>query len=196
MVIQILQIGLLSNEIRPVKVRENQKNSYSDKVISEYDIKQYVLERFEEVKNSKKIRKLVEFQEMNKYMIMSHDQEALKNMGNLVASYKKIPLTVIVKDYEKHLRKALGEKPTTKTHVNVIMHIFGYFSKEFNRIEKDRFCKLLNDYREGKITVGKILSEINPLVFKFNNTYLASQTYFLLYSDILPGISFQPLQKN
>ena len=177
-------------------MRENQKNSYSDKVISEYDIKQYVLERFEEVKNSKKIRKLVEFQEMNKYMIMSHDQEALKNMGNLVASYKKIPLTVILKDYEKHLRKVLGEKPTTKTHVNVIMHIFGYFSKEFNRIEKDRFYKLLNDYREGKITVGKILSEINPLVFKFNNTYLASQTYFLLYSDILPGISFQPLQKN
>ncbi|WP_428324051.1 DUF1722 domain-containing protein [Nitrosopumilus sp.] len=163
--------------------------------LSEQDIKEYVLERFKDIKQGK-IKNLVSFQAMNKYMIMAHNQDELKNLGNIVASYKKISLLDTISEYEKHLKIALEKSPTIKSHSNVIMHIFGFFSKKFTQPEKEQFFKLLNDYKEDKITIGKILSEINPIIYRFNNTYLASQTYFLLYSDPHHGNLFQMLAQK
>jgi uncharacterized protein YbgA (DUF1722 family) len=164
------------------------KQDLKSQVIPEKDVIEYVLKRFNEVERTRKIKNLVNFQARNRYMIMAHDQEELKKMGNIVASYKKVPLSEILEGYEKCLRKALEKEPTTKMHTNVIMHIFGYFSKKFSQQEKETFFHLLENFREEKITIGKILEEINPIVFRFNNTYLASQTYFLLYSNVNPGI--------
>ncbi|RMW39834.1 MAG: DUF1722 domain-containing protein [Nitrosopumilus sp.] len=163
--------------------------------LSEQDVKEYILERFSEVKEGK-IKNLVTFQAMNKYMIMAHNQSELKILGNIVASYKKISLLEIMSEYEKHLHSALEKPPTIKSHSNVIMHIFGYFSKNFSQPEKEQFFKLLNKFKNEEITIGKILSEINPIVYRFNNTYLASQTYFLLYSDPQPGNLFHMLSQK
>lgn len=179
----------LCNHLEILKVSEKQDYLDPQKSrISEQDVKQYVFERFEDVKQAQKIKNLVNFQAMNKYMLMSHDQEELKKLGNIVAKYKKIPFSEILEYYELHLKKGLENKPTIKKHSNVIMHIFGYFSKDFNIHERKIFFELLEKYREEKITLGEILSEINPIIFRFNNTYLASQTYFLLYSNTPPGI--------
>ena len=158
--------------------------------VTEKDTIKFILEKFSQVKKSKQIRELVEFQAMNKYMLMVHNQEELKILGNLVASHKEIPLFDILDKYEEHLKIALKKEPTIKTHLNVMMHIFGYFSNHFNQSEKDLFDELLRQFKEGQITTGKMLSEIGPLIYRFNNTYLARQTYFLLYADTRPGILF------
>ena len=65
--------------------------------VSEKDIIGFVQTRFDEVKKSKKVKELVEFQAMNKYMIMCHDQNELKNLGNIVASNKKVELSEILR---------------------------------------------------------------------------------------------------
>ena len=158
--------------------------------VTEKDIIKFILDRFSQVKKSKRISDLVEFQTMNKYMIMSHNQEELKILGNLVASHKKILLSDILDQYQEHLKIALKKEPTVKTHLNVMMHIFGYFSNHFSQLEKDLFNQLLQQFKEDQITTGKMLSEIGPLIYRFNNTYLARQTYFLLYADTRPGILF------
>ena len=158
--------------------------------VTEKDTVKFVLDRFSQVKKSKRIGELVEFQAMNKYMLMVHNQEELKILGNLVASHKKIPLSDILDKYEEHLKIALRKEPTIKTHLNVMMHIFGYFSNHFSQSEKDLFDELLRQFKGGQITTGKMLSEIHPLIYRFNNTYLARQTYFLLYADTRPGILF------
>lgn len=179
---------------RSFRVNEKQEMAGTSR-LSEKDVKEYVLERFEDVKQGK-IKNLVSFQAMNKYMIMAHNQEQLKVLGNIVASYKKISLLDIMSEYEKYLKIALEKPPTLKSHSNVVMHIFGYFSKNFSQPEKEQFFKLLNDFKKEEITIGKILSEINPIIYRFNNTYLASQTYFLLYSDPQPGNLFQMLSQK
>ena len=172
-------------------VSENFTHNDADQMqVTEKDTIEFVLDKFSQVKKSKRIGELVEFQAMNKYMIMSHNQEELKILGNLVASHKKIPLSDILDKYEEHLKIALKKEPTIKTHLNVMMHIFGYFSKYFGQSEKGLFWELLRQFKEGQITTGKMLSEIGPLIYRFNNTYLARQTYFLLYADTRPGILF------
>ena len=41
-----------------------------------------------------------------------------------------------------------------------------------------------------------MLLEINPIIFRFNCTYLASQTYFLLYADVEQRILFYDFNKK
>ena len=175
------------NEIEP-----NIQNYHQE--LTEKDIKEFVNERFLEVKKNKKIKELVSFQAMNKYLIMAHDQEQLQVLGRIVASNKKIKLSEIITDYENNLKLALQSKPTIKTHSNVLMHIFGFFSKEFSDLEKAKFFELLMNYKNEEITIGSILAEIHPIVYRFNKTYLASQTYFLLYSNPQQGNIFKVLQ--
>ena len=167
-------------------------NTKSQK-ISEENIIEYILERFVDIKKSKKIKNLISFQAMNKYMIMAHSQDELKILGNLVASNKKSKLEKIITEYEEHLKTALESEPTIKKHSNVILHIFGYFSSHFNQQEKEKFFDLLAKFKNENISIGEILSEINPIIYRFNNTYLASQTYFLLYSNPQPGNLFKML---
>jgi len=177
-------------------VSKNQENINNlEQKISQKDIKGYVFDRFEEVKKSNQIKDLVAFQAMNKHMIMAHNQNELKILGNIVASNKKIKFSEILEKYEKHLKIALETEPTTKTHSNVILHIFGFFSKNFSQQEKEEFFELLTNFKDEKISIGEVLCEINPTIYRFNNTYLASQTYFLLYSNPQEGNLFKLLSK-
>ncbi|MSV26715.1 MAG: DUF1722 domain-containing protein, partial [Nitrosarchaeum sp.] len=45
--------------------------------ISENNVIEYVLQRFQDVKHSNKIKNLVKFQAANKYLIMAHHQAEL-----------------------------------------------------------------------------------------------------------------------
>jgi len=150
---------------------------------TENDIIDFIFEKFLDVKKSKKISDLVVFQTRNKYMLMAHNQDKLRILGSLVANHKKDNLEKILTEYEAHLRTALKMKPTVNSHLNVIMHIFGYFARNFNQIEKDQFIEIVRQFKEENIPIGTILAEIEPLVYKFDNTYLAKQTYFLLYAN-------------
>lgn len=160
--------------------------------MSEKDISDYVIQRFEDAKSSNKFKNMLAFHTANKFMIMAHDQVELKKLGNIVASHKKIPFSELLQEYENHLKLAMKRTPTVKTHSNVIMHIFGYFLKHLDQNEKKVFLNSLEQFREGGKTIAKILLEIRPITYRFDNTYLASQTYFLLYSDIDYRTVFQP----
>ena len=176
---------------------KNQESTNREgRIVSEEQIKEYIIERFEDVKAKNKIKNLVSFQAMNKFMIMAHDQNELKILGNIVASNKKVQFSQILMEYEKHLKKSFEKTPTIKTHSNVIMHVFGYFSKNFSQPEKEQFFELLKQFQDEKISIGKILAELTPIIFRFNNTYLASQSYFLLYSDAEEGNLFNILTKR
>jgi len=166
------------------------------KELTQKEIKEYVCERFENVKKSNKAKNLVEFQTMNKFLIMAHSQEQLKILGRIVASNKKTKFSDMLLDYEKNLNLCLQHQPTTKTHSNVIMHMFGFFSKEFSELERNKFFELLNNFKNDTITIGDILAEIHPILFRFNQTYLASQTYFLLYANPDSGNIFKILDAN
>ena len=151
--------------------------------ISENDIKRYTIEEFEKVKRKNRIKCLVKFQTMNRYMIMVHDQNELKVLECVIASYKKIRLSEILIQYEKHLKKALEKEPTRETHNNIIMHTFMRLSKDLNPVEKEEYLNLSRQYRLEEISLKQVLAKIEPIICRVNSTYFASQTYFLLYLE-------------
>ena len=62
-----------------MKINEIERNieNYHQE-LTEKEIKEFVNERFLEVKKNQKIKELVSFQAMNKYLIMAHDQQQLQ----------------------------------------------------------------------------------------------------------------------
>ena len=151
--------------------------------ITQNDINQFVLERFEEIKKNLSLDEIIRFHSNNKYLLMAHSQEKLKILGNIVANHQKKNVPDLILDYENHLKETLDKTPTVKTHINVLTHIFGFFKKYFDQNQKKVFLDLIKEYRENKIALGKILFLIEPMTYRINTTYLLSQTYFLLYSE-------------
>ena len=151
--------------------------------ITEDQITEYIQARFSEVRRSGRIRDLVVFHTTNKYIIMSRDQDGLRALGNIVARYKRGMLQDVLESYGDRLGQALGKRPTVKSHSNVLLHIFGYFSKRLGPAERKKLFGILDRFRSGQISLGEVLAGIAPVIFRLNNTYLASQTYFLLYSE-------------
>jgi len=169
-------------------VNENQCTSGKTKdnilmELSENDIKLFVKGRFRQVKKSKKINELVEFHSMNKFLLMAHDLEQFQILERIVSNYNNIKLSEILIEYENHLKIALESSPTLKTHSSVLLHVFGFFSSKFCNLEKNKFFELFENYKSEKIKIGEILVEIHSIIYQLNKTYLASQTYFLLYAN-------------
>jgi uncharacterized protein YbgA (DUF1722 family) len=184
------------NEKNCSTVTKEQKNSKNHKELSFEDINTFVKTRFMEVKKANKIKELVTFQATNKFFIMARSQEELKIMGRIVASNNKKNLSEILIEYEKHLNLVLEFTPTVKTHSNVLMHVFGFFSGEFSELEREKFFELQESYKKGKITIGTTLADMHPITYRFNKIYLASQTYFLLYSNQEEESIFKILDKK
>ena len=162
---------------------ENQKNTHQISKITEGEITQYVLDRFEEMKQNPTMSELINFHSSNKYLLMAHNQEKLKTLGNIVANHNKRNMTDLIYEYEVNLKNTLRIIPTVRTHINVLMHIFGFFKSYFSQEQKEAFLEHIKNYRENNITLGKILCEIEPLTYQINAMFLISQTYFLLYSE-------------
>lgn len=155
--------------------------------LTEQDVFGFVMDRFSELKSEPSMEDLVTFHSNNKYLLMAHSQSKLKTLGNLVANHKKLSLMKILEKYEGVLVETLNCIPTNKTNTNVLMHLFGFFGKHLNQNEKAIFLQFIKDYHEDKITLGKVLSEIEPITYRLNNLYLISQTYFLLYAEAKMG---------
>jgi uncharacterized protein YbgA (DUF1722 family) len=168
--------------MKPISDKNKENLIIKHNPLSEKDIVRYVKERFDELKVDPKMSDLVNFHTNNKYLLMAHNQEKLKELGNLVANHNNNKIEEVLENYGGCLEEALNYQPTIKTHTNVLMHIFGYFGKCFNQKEKKQLLELIKQFRNNQTSLGSVLSEIEPITYQFNNMYLLSQTYFLLYS--------------
>lgn len=164
------------------KPEQENKQTFSHK-LSENEIFDFIVDRFEELKLNPSMANLVHFHTINKFLIMSHSPKYLNKLGNLVANHNNQPFQDVLESYEKYLKESLKTPPTIGSHTNVLSHIFGHFSNELNPDEKSAFLGSMKNFRENKITLSEILGLLKSWVSKFDNTYLIGQTYFLLYYD-------------
>ena len=151
--------------------------------LTQHDVAEFVLERFSDVKKSKKSKDLVHFHTINKYLLMACGPKNLNLLGNLVANHEKLEIDVLLSKYEDKLNETMQQFPSKKSHSNTLYHIFGHFSKDLSKEEKKYFLKQIDDYTEGRLGLSDTLISLKEWTSKFDKTYLARQTYFLLYIE-------------
>jgi uncharacterized protein YbgA (DUF1722 family)/uncharacterized protein YbbK (DUF523 family) len=165
--------------------------------LSNFSIREHFLTKiftyasFRELKNQseRNIKPLIDFHSKNKYLFMAYNQAALKEMGRIVASHKKIPIHDLYQAYEEQLHRLFARKPRDQSNINVCQHIAGYFKEELSADEKKFFTDLLEKYRKEKLPLSSLTSVLKSWVIRFNNDYLKAQTYFGPYPEELIEIS-------
>ncbi|MCT4604547.1 MAG: DUF1722 domain-containing protein [Marinisporobacter sp.] len=149
-----------------------------------YNIRQHFLTRIyavadlKEVKRKKDIKELIRFQSENKYLLMAYSPNNLKKLGKITANHEKRNIEEVLKEYEYYFNKALSTELKPMRNVNMLLHLFGYFSKDLSKNEKVFFLEHLENYSNKKVPFSVPLEIIHGWVIRFKNKYLLNQTIF------------------
>jgi uncharacterized protein YbgA (DUF1722 family) len=119
---------------------------------------------------------------------MAYNQTRFRELGRIVANHDKKSVDVIFEEYFDSLRRVFLKAPRCASNINVLLHIFGFFSKELKSDEKKFFLNLIEKYRNGKISLATITNVLRSWVLRFNEEYLINQTYFEPYPSDLQHI--------
>jgi uncharacterized protein YbgA (DUF1722 family) len=143
--------------------------------------KLFLLARFRLLAKKPTARGLVRFQTENKLLLMAYNQKEMRLLGRIVANHEKRGLGEVMEDYALHLHRAFARMPRYTSHINVLMHALGYFSKYLGAKEKAHFLDLLELYRDAKIPLSAAIAVVRSWIARFDTDYLEDQTYFQPY---------------
>ncbi len=149
----------------------------------------FTLASFRAVKVAGSVGSLVEFHSNNKLLLLAYNESQLRKMGPVVANPDKKAAGDVIAIYEAHLWQALARPPRTTTAINVLMHALGYFSEKLSSEEKAFFLDSLERYRERKVPLSVPLNLMGAWIVRFDEPYLARQTFFAPYPEELITIS-------
>ncbi len=150
----------------------------------------YTLADFRENVENRDFTEIIDFHRKNKLLFMSYSQIYVRKLGRLVANPHKAPIEELMKEYKHIMNEMFLIDPLPPANVNVLMHAFGYFSKELSHQEKSFFLELLEKYRQGRIPLLVTQNLLKSWIIRFNNNYLAEQTFFEPYPEELLEITF------
>lgn len=131
---------------------------------------------------------LVRFHTSHKLMLMAYNQKEMRELGRIVADLKRRPIEEATRDYQRHLDAAVRRLPRFSSHVNVLMHALGYFSRELSSREKAHFLDLLEAYRAGKLPLSAPVAVLRSWIHRFGSDYLGDQVYFEPFPPALVDI--------
>ncbi len=163
--------------------------------LKNYGIREHFLTRlftlasFRRTRAARSMGQLVRFHTRNKLLLMAYSQKGLKALGRIVANLEKRPIDEIVEAYETELRGALTTAPRYTSCINVLMHGIGYFSKELSGKEKAFFLDTLQEYRDQRVPLSVPIGIIRSYVVRFEQPYLAEQTFFEPYPEDLVSVT-------
>jgi uncharacterized protein YbgA (DUF1722 family)/uncharacterized protein YbbK (DUF523 family) len=155
--------------------------------LSNYQIREHFLTKvythaaFRSIKKASSMNALIKFHSQNKYLFMAYHPNHLKTLGKLVANHDQNNIDEILINYENVLNKLLSTSPDTMRFINMMLHIFGYFSKELNVNEKAYFLDAIDQYRNHQIPQSTVMAILKSWVLRFDNEYLRDQKIFEPY---------------
>jgi len=136
-------------------------------------------------KNIKSIKQMIDFHTKYKYLLMLYSQKNLSQLGKIVAGYKKGKLDLTVKEYSAIFYTAFEKKPGIRRELNVVNHIYGYFSDKMNEDEKRHFRNLVKKFEQEKIDRTPVVELLKNFAWRWGTEYLIIQKYFSPYPEEL-----------
>lgn len=131
---------------------------------------------------------LVKFHACHKLQLMSHNPQLYREIGRLVANGQSLEREALLDRYEGLYMRTLGFRATARKHVDVMMHMMGYFKKQLSSADKAELLDLLDRYRLGTVPLAAPLALISHYVRRFDQGYLKQQTYLDPYpAEALPN---------
>lgn len=127
---------------------------------------------------------LVSFHSRYKYLLMTYNQKALRELGKIVADGTP-DVNKRIEKYREIFYEAFKRKPSKQRHINTLMHIFGHISDKLNKKEKRHILDLIEKYRNNMVELKVLIEIIRNLSYHFRNSYLLNQRYLNPFPDEL-----------
>ncbi|WP_045216644.1 YbgA family protein [Desulfonatronovibrio magnus] len=121
--------------------------------------------------------RLVDFHTRHKLLIMSHNVNAYRDLGRMVAKAKEYDPDQLAEEYISKLMQALKMSSTIKKNVNVLHHVMGYFKKELTSDEKQELLEIIQAYADSLVPLIVPITLLNHYVRKYDQSYLRQQVY-------------------
>lgn len=179
-------------ELFPLVPIEDELRTRNHNVREHFLTQLFTLSRFRDCKRSGNMGDLVAFHSSNKYLFMSYNQSLLKEMGRLVANEPGKDRKSIFTEYGGIMRKLINSPPRYTSHINVIMHLLGYFKKDLSHTEKSFLLDLLTQYRRGVVPLSALQAVIGSWALRFDEKYLLGQTYL----NPFPKVFMEPIEAD
>ena len=97
------------------------------------------------------VGKLVEFHARHKYLLLSHSDKHLRELGRIVAGAKGKPPEEVKHAYATAFFAAMDVKTSAKKHVNVLQHIVGFFKEKLDGGDRKEIVESIEEYRVGHV---------------------------------------------
>ena len=163
--------------------------------LKNYEIRHHFLTRlflwarFRQVKRSAAMRHLVQFHAANKFLLLAHNERALRVLGRVVANHERRSVAEVIGEYERHLGEAFPAAPPAGTMTNVLQHLLGFFSKRITDRERHYLLGLLRRLRKHQVPASVPVSVLRSWSIRFGEDYLLQQSVFQPYPEALMDVA-------
>lgn len=126
--------------------------------------------------NKPKPKDLILFHAKHKYSLMARSPKYLKELGQIVASCRVETMSQCLVSYEEIFMKAFKLQAQRKSHLNVLLHLVGYF-KKIPKVQTKLVHEAINGFSNGFLPLTVPLKLISFLAKTTESNYLKEQYY-------------------
>jgi len=120
---------------------------------------------------------VTEFHARHKLILMSHDQNEYRRLGQLVAEISQADIKEFCGRYLATLMSILKIPATRKNHVNVLQHIQGYLKRDLDKEDKQELSETIEQYRQGLLPLIVPITLLRHHFRKCPNAYIDNSYY-------------------
>ncbi len=129
------------------------------------------------VLSDRRLRNLVHFHTIHKYLLLAHSPKHYELLGRLVAAGKKYALNELLVRYTTLFMEGLHLKSTPRKNTNVLQHILGYLREYLSTDERRDIVSVIEDYRRELVPLVAPITLLNHYVRKHRVEYVRDQVY-------------------
>lgn len=137
----------------------------------------FVYRRWRDLLAAPSASALIDFHTRHKLLLMAHSEKHCRQMGKLIARAGSAEPGELIGQYQELLMAAMRLKATVKKHVNVLMHMMGYFKKQLSADEKQELLGVLEQFKNEIVPLIVPITLMNHYIRKFDEPYLKKQFY-------------------
>lgn len=120
---------------------------------------------------------IVDFHACEKYLLMAHDPQGLKKLGQLLAAVAGEKPARFRERYMADFMAILTKAATVRKHVNTLQHMAGYLRSHLSDDERHRVLAVIEDYRQGLVPLIVPMTLIRHYIELHDVAYVNRQTY-------------------
>ncbi len=152
-------------------------------------IKIFTLARYRASVTNRSVSAMTAFHASHKFILMAYHQQAMREMGRILANPDKKSWQDVESAYRDKLHTALARPARHTSHCNVLEHALGYVSDGLSPSERRHFLATLERYRKGRLPLSSVLAIVRSWIARFQQPYLAQQQYFEPFPEDLIELS-------